>query len=222
VHLSYLRFPGRVLAATETPPPAVLAFIAKQLGIVAETYSEYARREETRWEHLAELQAYLKIRPFQREDYRAVAQVAVEEATGTDRGDAIVASMIGYLRKQGVLLPASVTLERIGLAVRARARKRAYKNLVDGLSSEAVARLEALIVIGSGGGRTPLTWLREWSEAPTQKNLAGIVERLQAVRALNIGADRERRIHRARYVAIAWKSPFSVRSTSRASIRSAG
>jgi hypothetical protein len=36
-----------------------------------------------------------------------------------------------------------------------------------------------------------------------QKNLAGIVERLQLLRPLTIGPDRERRIHRARYAAIA-------------------
>src|ERR1700676_3760106 len=32
--------------------------------------------------------------------------------------------------------------------------------------------------------RTALAWLREWPEAPLQKNLAGIVERLQLLRAL--------------------------------------
>jgi TnpA family transposase len=203
MHLAYLRFPGRVLGAVETPPPDMLAFIAGQLGVAQESYREYARRGETRWEHLGELQAYLKVRPFQREDYRAVAQAALEEATGTDRGDTIVTSMIGHLRKHGILLPAALTLEKIGLAARARARKRAYKNLVEGLPGEAIAQIEALIALDSDKDRTPLTWLREWSEAPTRRNLAGIVERLQAVRALNIGADREQRIHRARYAAIA-------------------
>jgi hypothetical protein len=203
VHLAFLRFPGRVLGIGEIPPPDMLAFIGNQLEINPGAFAAYAQRAETRREHLGELQAYLKVCPFRREDYRAVAQVAVEEAAGTDRGDAIVAAMIGYLRKHGILLPASLTLEKIGLAARARARKRAYKSLVEGLPSEAVAQLEALIVIDGDGDRTPLTWLREWSEAPTQKSLAGIVERLQAVRALGIGADREQRIHRARYAAIA-------------------
>ena len=36
-----------------------------------------------------------------------------------------------------------------------------------------------------------------------QKNLAGVVERLQTVRKLRVGQDREQRIHRARYAAIA-------------------
>jgi len=94
-------------------------------------------------------------------------------------------------------------LERISLTARARARKRAHKSLVDGLEHETVVGLEALIAVGGDRDRTPLAWLREWPEAPGQKNLAGIVERLQAVRNLGVGPDREQRIHRARYAAIA-------------------
>jgi hypothetical protein len=45
--------------------------------------------------------------------------------------------------------------------------------------------------------------LREWPEAPGQKNMVGVVERLQVIRKLGVGQDREQRIHRARYAAIA-------------------
>jgi len=202
VHLAYLRFPGRVLGAEENPSIEMLDFIAAQVGSEPTAFAAYARRDETRWEHLGELQTYLGVRPFRREDYRAAAKIALDEATGTDRGEAIVSTMIAHLRERGVLLPASVTLEKMGLAARARARKRAHKNLVDDLTQETIAGLEALIVIGDRG-RTPLAWLREWPEAPIQKNLAGIVERLQVVRELGVKQDREQRIHRARYAAIA-------------------
>ena len=203
VHLAYFRFPGRILGAEEIPPAHMLDFIASQIGVGPETFAAYAQREETRWEHLGELQAYLGVRSFRREDYRAVANAALEEATGTDRGDAIAAAMINHLRRQSILLPASVTLEKIGLAARARARKRAHKNLIEGLEHETIAGLEALIAVGDDQDRTPLTWLREWPEAPTQKNLVGVIERLQTIRNLGVGVDREQRIHRARYAAIA-------------------
>jgi hypothetical protein len=195
VHLAYLRFPGRVLGANETPPPEMLAFIALQMGCSAEDFSSYGQRSETRWEHLGELQAYLDARPFQREDMRAVVHAAIEQATGSDRGDAIVSAMIEHLRERRILLPASAALEKIALAARALARKRAYKNLVDGLPKSTIAALESLLVIDDEQSRTPLTWLREWPEAPRQKNLAALVERLQYVRKLDVGPDRERRIH---------------------------
>ena len=203
VHLAYLRFPGRVLGIDEIPPADILSFIADQLGIKPESLNQYARREETRWEHLGELQGYLGVRPFRREDYRTTARVALDKAIGSDRGDVIVATMIGYLRERGILLPAPTILERIGLAARARARKQAHKNLVEGLEPETISGLEALIAVGDDQDRTPLAWLREWPEAPTQRNLVGIVERLQAIRKLGVGQDREQRIHRARYAAIA-------------------
>ena len=68
---------------------------------------------------------------------------------------------------------------------------------------ETIAGLEALIAVGDDQDRTPLAWLREWPEAPGQKNLVGIVERLQVIRKLGIRQDREQRIHRARYATIA-------------------
>jgi hypothetical protein len=79
----------------------------------------------------------------------------------------------------------------------------AHRNLVDGLERQTIAELEALIAVSDDRDRTPLAWLRDWPEAPTQKNLLGVVERLQFVRRLAVGPDREQRIHRARYRAIA-------------------
>ena len=181
----------------------MLVFIASQIGSEPKAFAGYARRDETRWEHLGELQNYLGVRPFRREDYRAAARAALDEAIGSDRGDTIVAAQVAHLRRRGILLPAMTILERIGLATRARARKRAHKSLGEGLSDETTAGLEALIAVGDDQNRTPLAWLREWPEAPTQRNLAGVIERLQTVRALGVGADREQRIHRARYAAIA-------------------
>ncbi len=202
-NLAYLRFPGRVLGGEEIPPANMLAFLASQIGGDAKAFEEYARRSETRWEHLGELQTYLDVRSFRREDARAVLHVAIEQATGSDRGDAIVCAMIEHLRERRVLLPAAVTLEKMALAARALARKRAYKSLVEGLSRETIDELDALIVVGDDQERTPLAWIREWPEAPSLRNLAEVVERLQTVRALGVGTDREQRIHRARYAAIA-------------------
>lgn len=77
------------------------------------------------------------------------------------------------------------------------------RKAVEGLEQETIYRLGALLVVADEQGRTPLAWLREWPEAPHQKNLAGLVERLHTVRKLGVEPDRETRIHRARYAAIA-------------------
>jgi hypothetical protein len=69
-----------------------------------------------------------------------------------------------------VLLPSPLELERLALTARALATKRAYKNLVEDLSTETVAGLEAMLVVAVDDDRTPLAWLREWPEAPRQRN----------------------------------------------------
>lgn len=163
VNLAYLRLPGRVLGIEEIPPAYMLAYIAKQIICEPASFDVYAQRGETRREHLGELQAYLDVRCFQRDDKRAIAHVAVEQAVGSDRGDVIVSSMIEYLRERRILLPAAVTLENIALAARALARKRAYKSLGEGLSPETIAdwkpcssspkKKSARCSLGCGNGR---------------------------------------------------------------------
>ena len=203
VQLAYLRFPGSVLGIEEVPASDVVAFLARQLGVEPDAYSEYAWRDETRREHIGEIQSHLRVRPFSRGDYRSVAKIATTEANGTDRGDVIVAAMIEALRTRGILLPAPTILERISLAARARARKQAHKNLVEGLEQRTIAELESLIAVSDDRDRKPLAWLRDWPEAPTQKNLVGVVERLRFIRRLGVRPDREQRVHRARYRGIA-------------------
>ena len=206
VNLAYLRFPGRAFGVEEAPPADMLVFIARQIECEPADFGVYSQRGETRREHLGELQAYLDVRSFRRDDKRAVVHVALDQATGSDRGDIIVSAMIEYLRERRVLLPAPVTLEKIALAARALARKRAHKSLVEGLSPQTIAGLEGLLVVAKDEDRTPLAWLREWPEAPRQRNLVAVVDRLQTVRELGVGADREKRIHRARYAPIARES----------------
>ena len=203
VHLAYLRFPGRVLSPKETPSAYLLAFIADQLRIDPNDFVDYAQRGETRREHLGELQAYLGVQPFGRQNYRTMARIAFNESIGTDRGEVIVGAMVTHLRQNSILLPSAAVLEKIALAARARARKQAYKELTAGVDHTIREKLDALIRVADDEPRTPFAWLREWPEAPVQKNLAGILQRLQSVKGIGVGPDRERRIHRARYAAIA-------------------
>jgi hypothetical protein len=63
--------------------------------------------------------------------------------------------MIDYLRERNIWLPASTELERLALAARAVARKRAYRGLAEGLSPETGAALDALLIITDERERTP-------------------------------------------------------------------
>ncbi|TKB29375.1 MAG: DUF4158 domain-containing protein, partial [Mesorhizobium sp.] len=53
VQLCVMRHPGRVLAAGENPPRAMLKYVADQIGAAPAVFATYARREETRRDHIA-------------------------------------------------------------------------------------------------------------------------------------------------------------------------
>ena len=64
VPLALLRYPGRALLPNETPPQELLTFLARQLDPSPAAWASYAERDETRREHLAELQAHYGLRSF--------------------------------------------------------------------------------------------------------------------------------------------------------------
>lgn len=64
LQLCVLRYPGRVLAPGELIPAEVIEFIGAQLGLGADDLVDYAAREETRHEHLAELRGLYGFRTF--------------------------------------------------------------------------------------------------------------------------------------------------------------
>lgn len=86
VQLCLMRYPGRVLAADETPPRAMLKYIAEQIGADAGTFALYARREETRRDHIARLMIYLGTRSATGHDRRAALLAAIQAATMSDDG----------------------------------------------------------------------------------------------------------------------------------------
>ena len=100
VMLCYLRFPGRILRQGEQPPTAVCAFVAEQLGLDAAHFGDYAERDQTRREHVLEIQAALELRPLTRALYRDVAAGLLPTALATDHGPTLVAALLEELLRQ--------------------------------------------------------------------------------------------------------------------------
>jgi TnpA family transposase len=198
VQLCALRHPGRVLDPSESPPAPMLAFVASQIGVDPALFGEYARRAETRREHLLELQRLLHLRSFGFADWRACLRVGADAAWATDRGEPIIQAMLAHLRANGVLLPAAAVLERIGLAARARARKKTFKTLAAGMSDSERDTLTGLLAVDPELRRSRFAWLRDYSESPAPSNIVALLDRLEYARGLKIDPARSGRIHAAR------------------------
>src|SRR6266481_1628170 len=85
----YLRFPGRTLRQDEQPPAAMLAFIAEQLALEPANFGDYAERDQTRREHLAEIQTLVGYRIFTRAIYRDMSAWLLPTALATEKGSAL-------------------------------------------------------------------------------------------------------------------------------------
>ena len=94
VQLCYLRFPCIILGADQSPSPALLTLVADQLKVPPEGWDDYGRRDQTRREHQAELQAWLNLSPFAIADYRRFVHQLAELAQQTDRGIVLAEALV--------------------------------------------------------------------------------------------------------------------------------
>ena len=199
VQLCYLRFPGRPLRSGERPPENLLDYVAAQLGEAPAAFEAYARRRDTtRREHLAEIVRTFGFRPFDAQTRRELFGFLLPVAMGTDRGPVLVEAALTEMRAGGIVSPAIATLEELCWEARREARGSVLGRLTEGLSPQARARLDGLLVVPPGETRAPLIWLREPPSAPGPKNFHKIIDRLGFVRSLGLPSDSGGGIHNNR------------------------
>ena len=83
--------------------------------------------------------------------------------------------MLSHLRATNILLAAATVLERIGLAARVRARKKAFQALADGLTDAKRDALDKLLVLDPNVRRSRFAWLRDYAESPAPSNMLGLI-----------------------------------------------
>jgi len=97
------------------------------------------------------------------------------------------------------VLPALATIERAGIAGRARARKLATQTLVSGLKAAQVEMLDKLSIADPATGISPLAWLKAIPVASKPDNIREIIYRLLFVRKIGIPAPTGSALHPDRY-----------------------
>ncbi|EPF6747034.1 TPA: Tn3 family transposase, partial [Klebsiella pneumoniae] len=145
VQLCYLRFPGVILGADEPPFPPLLRLVANQLKVGIESWDEYGQREQTRREHLVELQTVFGFQPFTIGHYRQAVQLLTELAMQTDKGIVLARALIEHLRRQSVIVPALNAVERASAEAITRANRRLYDALAEPLTDVHRRRLDDLL-----------------------------------------------------------------------------
>jgi len=202
IQLSLMRFPGIVLGIDEVPPQNLLNYLAKQLNISGDCWGEYGRRQETRRDHLVELQSILGCIQFSMNHYRSAVHRLEEIALQTDKGIVLGDSLIRFLRSQSILLPSINVIERICSEAITRSNRTIYRTLVCSLSDEQRVKLDGLLEKKPDNEITTLTWLRQSPAAPNAKNLLEHIDRLNHLSAIGLSSGAERTINQNRLLKI--------------------
>ena len=168
VQLALLRHPGFGMRSDEVVSDALVRYLAEQ-GVPVSAFHHYATRAQTRQDHAQELAGRLGLRLSRRGDLPLMMRHATDAAAATDKAAAIVGAVVDGIRAARIVLPSPDTLERVGLAGRARARKLAAATLIAPLTAEQITGLDALLVNDPALKRSPLAWLRDVPEAPSRR-----------------------------------------------------
>ena len=204
VQLCYMRFPGIMLAAGESPPQLLLDTIAQQLQLSPEHWTEYGRRDQTRREHLLELQTILCVAPFTATHYRSAIQWLFGLAAQTDKGIVLAGELMEHLRRQSILLPSVNVIERICSEAITRATRRIYRTLNEPLSEDHRKKLDQLLLQRKPDSRmTWLAWLRLSPGKPNSRQMVLHIQRLKIFQALDLPPGIDRLIHQNRLLKMA-------------------
>ena len=199
IQLCVIRQTGRLLGEAEQPPSAIVDYVADQLDVDPRSYSIYAHRAQTRFEHSRYLTDYLGLHAADRDDRRAALLAATEAAASGDKGLPIATAVIAAFRERKALLPSQHSIEKIGIAARAVARRRAESALISDIAPEKLEALDALLAVDPAIGQTRFHWLRSASDAPGAGNLVGLTERIMFLRSLGIDPRLQARIPSGRW-----------------------
>ena len=158
LQLCLLRYPGFGLRLDEEVPEPVMRYLAAQLHVSETAYQDYGRRVQTRLDQASNLQRLLELRAFTRSDLGLALEFATAAAWATDQGRPITEAVIDGLRSNHLILPSSDTIEHVGLAGRARARKQAAEAILASLTPDQIESIDRLVINDATLQKTPLAW----------------------------------------------------------------
>ena len=102
------------------PPTNLVEFVAEQLGAEAAEITAYAKRDQTRREHLQLLCREYRFRQYGAAYSASLRRNLEIEALSTDAAFTLVEYAIEWLRERKVILPVLSTLETLVRSVRSK------------------------------------------------------------------------------------------------------
>jgi len=183
-----LRFLGFVPDDLMGIDRAVLEYLGRQLQADFRSLKEYAAREQTRSDHLQEIQAHLGYMNFCEGKDAELLEWLSQRAMEHDRPTVLLEQATGWLRSRKIIRPGISVLERIVGSARVRAEMQTFELLKPQLTLNMKRFLERLRLVRPGDDETYLQWLLPGESSNSPKSILSMLEKLEFLK--------KNRIHR--------------------------
>jgi hypothetical protein len=162
VQLGTVRFLGTFLSDPTDVPEAVVAVMARQIGIADPSSFPLYRKGRVRWLHAAEIRNRYGYREFTEPlpRWRLIRWLYALCWTGTERPSVLFDRATAWLVAHKVLLPGASVLERLVARVRTRASQHLWRRLNAPVTPEQRRQLFRLLEVAEGERQTPFDRLR--------------------------------------------------------------
>ncbi len=178
LQLCTLRFLGFCPTDLRTIPPAVVHFVADQLRVSPNGLAAYGEREQTRSDHLLDIQRYLGFRRASVADLHELGAWLLARALEHDRPTLLFQMACARLRTAKILRPTVTPLERMVATARQEAQTETFRLLQPQLPKERQTFLDSLLIPDGALGMTPLFWLRARAIANSPKAILATLEKV--------------------------------------------
>jgi TnpA family transposase len=186
LQLCAMRYLGFCPDKLTTAPSEVVAYIAHQLSITPNVLALYGEREQTRTDHLQQIQAYLGFRKVDTLELRDLVQWLVERAIEHDKPTLLFQLVCEKLYRDKIIRPGVTRIEKIVATARRKAQKETFFRLAPLLTKEHCVFLDKLLVIDPKKGRTLLNWLKEGATSNSAAQILVSLEKLIFLRQAGI------------------------------------
>ena len=184
LQLCALRYLGFVPPDLTAAPESAIRFVADQLELSPEELHGYARREQTRRAHVAEIREHLGFSLPGQQDLELLEAWLVERALEHDAPKLLFRFARERLHAQNLVFPAPDRIVRLVSSARSRAQEKTYALLKPLLTAERRSQLDGLLKITASSNRSTLKWLGQGAPGESPDAIKSEVDKLTFLRRL--------------------------------------
>ncbi len=165
----------------------LLAFIAEQVGVSPDAIGGFARRPQTRYEHLAALRKRFGFSDLADARKAELKQWLAPIALKTADGHAVLVALAEEMRRRRIIIPGISVAERMAAEAMHAADKTAVRLICERVPAEARTRMDALLTEKAHRQQSELSWLRETDTKISRRGFLEIMDKLDKVRGIGVG-----------------------------------